>query len=308
MSWQPTRDFLGYGETPPDPKWPDGARVAVNFVMNYEEGSEPSVQDGEGYSETGLTESTTSSIGLKGRDLAGEGMFEYGSRVGFWRLMRAFQERGLPMTVFGCALALERNGAAAEAIRKAKFDVCCHGWRWIKHFDLSKSEERDHIARAVKSLEQTVGERPAGWYCRYGPSVNTRRLLVEEGGFTYDSDYYGDELPFWQTVKGKPHLVIPYSLTNNDGKYAATIGNAEQWFSLVRDAFDVLYREGDPDGQNAPKMLSVGLHCRLVGRPARIGALERFLDHVLQHPHIWVCRRVDIARHWLATHPFVGAA
>jgi allantoinase len=302
MSWQPTRDFLGYGETPPDPKWPDGARVAVNFVMNYEEGSEPSVQDGEGYSETGLTESTTSSIGLKGRDLAGEGMFEYGSRVGFWRLMRAFQERGLPMTVFGCALALERNGAAAEAIRKAKFDVCCHGWRWIKHFDLSKSEERDHIARAVKSLEQTVGERPAGWYCRYGPSVNTRRLLVEEGGFTYDSDYYGDELPFWQTVKGKPHLVIPYSLTNNDGKYAATIGNAEQWFSLVRDAFDVLYREG----ATAPKMMSVGMHMRILGHPARTAGLWRLLDHLQKHSGVWITRRIDIANHWKATHPYKG--
>jgi allantoinase len=302
MSWQPTRDFLGYGETPPDPKWPDGARVAVNFVMNYEEGSEPSVQDGEGYTETGLTESTTSSIGLKGRDLAGEGMFEYGSRVGFWRLMRAFQERGLPMTVFGCALALERNGAAAEAIRKARFDVCCHGWRWIKHFDLSKSEERDHIAKAVKSLEQTIGERPAGWYCRYGPSVNTRRLLVEEGGFTYDSDYYGDELPFWQTVKGKPHLIIPYSLTNNDGKYAATIGNAEQWFILVRDAFDVLYREG----ATAPKMMSVGMHMRILGHPARTAGLWRLLDHIQKHSGVWITRRIDIANHWKATHPYEG--
>ena len=195
MSWQPTRDLLGYGQNPPDPKWPNGARVAVNFVMNYEEGSEPSVQDGEGYTEVGLTESTSSSIGLKGRDLAGEGMFEFGSRVGFWRLMRAFQERGLPMTVFGCALALERNKAAAEAIAKSGFDVCCHGWRWVKHFTLSEAEEREHIAKAVKSFQQTVGQSPAGWYCRYGPSVNTRRLLVEEGGFTYDSDYYGDELP-----------------------------------------------------------------------------------------------------------------
>jgi len=244
MSWQPTRDFLGYGETPPDPKWPNGARVAVNFVMNYEEGSEPSVQDGEGYSENGLTESTTSSQGLKGRDLAAEGMFEYGSRVGFWRLMRAFHERGLPMTVFGCALALERNRAAADAIKKAKYDICCHGWRWVKHFDLSEAEEREHIRKAVVSLKETTGEAPGGWYCRYGPSVNTRRLVMEHGGFAYDSDYYGDELPFWQTVEGKPQLVIPYSLTNNDGKYAGTIGNSDQWFGLVRDAFDVLYKEG----------------------------------------------------------------
>ena len=257
MSWQPTRDLVGYGANPPDPKWPNGARIAVNFVVNYEEGSEPSVQDGEGYSETGLTESSTSSQGLKGRDLAAEGMFEFGSRVGFWRIMRAFQERGLPLTVFGCALALERNKPAAEAIKKSGFDVCCHGWRWVRHFQLSEAEEREHIAKAVKSLKQTVGEAPAGWYCRYGPSVNTRRLLLEHGGFTYDSDYYGEELPFWQTVEGKPHLIVPYSLTNNDGKYAAGMTTSDQWFTLCRDAFDVLYKEGatrpqDDVGRPAP--------------------------------------------------------
>ncbi len=200
MTWQPKRDFVGYGPTPPDPKWPNGARIAVNFVMNYEEGSEPSIQDGEGYTETGLTEAHTYSQGLKGRDLAAEGMFEYGSRVGFWRLMKLFQERQLPMTIFGCALALERNELAAKAIAESGFDVCCHGWRWIKHFDLTEAEEREHIAKAVASLRKTVGERPLGWYCRYGPSVNTRRLVVEEGGFLYDSDSYADELPFWQTV------------------------------------------------------------------------------------------------------------
>ena len=302
MSWQPNRDFVGYGPTPPDPQWPNGARVAVNFVMNYEEGSEPSVQDGEGYTETGLTESTTSSMGLKGRDLAGEGMFEYGSRAGFWRLMRAFGERGLPMTVFGCALALERNKLAADAIKAAGYDVCCHGWRWVKHFDLSEEEEREHIRKAVVSLKQTVGEAPAGWYCRYGPSVNTRRLLMEHGGFTYDSDYYGDELPFWQTVEGKPQLIIPYSLTNNDGKYAATMGNSEQWFTLVRDAFDVLYREG----ATAPKMMSVGMHMRIIGHPARTAGLWRLLDHIQKHQGVWVTRRIDIARHWIATHPFPG--
>ena len=302
MSWQPTRDLVGYGPNPPDPKWPGGARVAVNFVMNYEEGSEPSVQDGEGYSETGLTESSSSSVGLKGRDLAGESMFEFGSRVGFWRIMRAFQERGLPLTVFGCALALERNKLAAEAIRKAGFDVCCHGWRWVRHFQLSEAEEREHIAKAIKSLEQTIGERPAGWYCRYGPSVNTRRLLVEEGGFTYDSDYYGEELPFWQTVEGKPHLIVPYSLTNNDGKYAAGMVHSDQWFGLVRDAFDVLYQEG----ATAPKMMSVGLHMRLIGHPGRMAGLWRFLDYVQKHQDVWVTRRIDIAKHWKATHPYEG--
>lgn len=302
MSWQPTRDFIGYGPNPPDPKWPGGARLALNFVVNYEEGSEPSMQDGEGYTETGLTESSTSAAGLKGRDLAGESMFEFGSRVGFWRIQRAFLERGLPLTVFGCALALERNPLAAQAIRAAGWDVCCHGWRWVRHFQLSEAEEREHIRKAVKSLEQTVGERPAGWYCRYGPSVNTRRLLVEEGGFSYDSDYYGEELPFWQTVEGKPHLVVPYTLTNNDGKYAAGMVHSDQWFGLVRDAFDVLYREG----ASQPKMMSVGLHQRLIGHPGRMAGLWRFLDHVQKHQGVWVTRRLDIAKHWIATHPCSG--
>lgn len=299
MSWQPTRDFVGYGENPPNPKWPNGARVAVNFVMNYEEGSEPSIQDGEGHTETGLTEATSSSMGMDGRDLAGEGMFEYGSRVGFWRLMRSFQERNLPMTVFGCALAFERNKEAADAVKKSGFDVCSHGWRWVKHFTLSEAEEREHIAKAVKSFQKTVGQTPAGWYCRYGPSVNTRRLVVEHGGFTYDSDYYGDELPFWQDVQGTPHLIVPYSLTNNDGKFATTIGTSDEWFNFVKDAFDVLYKEG----AKTPKMMSVGMHMRLLGHPARTAGLWRLLDYLQKQQGVWITRRIDIARHWMATHP-----
>jgi putative urate catabolism protein len=296
------RDLIGYGANPPDPKWPRGARLAVNFVINYEEGSEPSVQDGEGYTETGLTEGSGSALGLKGRDLAAESMFEYGSRVGFWRLMRLFQERSLPLTIFGCALAIERNPQAAAAIRAAGFDVCSHGWRWIKHFELSEDEEREHIRRAVRSFETTLGERPLGWYCRYGPSVNTRRLVVEEGGFLYDSDYYGDELPFWRTVSGKPHLIVPYSLTNNDGKYAGPTGTADQWFAFVRDAFDMLHSEG----ATQPKMMSVGLHMRLTGHPARAVGLERLLDHLMRYKDVWITRRIDIARHWIATHPYPG--
>ena len=217
------RDLVGYGAHPPDPKWPGGARIAINFVMNYEEGSEPSIQDGEGFTEIGLTESHGVDTGVRGRDLAGEGMFAYGSRVGFWRLMRLFAERQLPLTVFGCALAIERNPAAAQAIRDADLDVCCHGWRWVKHYLLSEEQERGHIRLAIASLQKTVGARPLGWYCRYGPSVNTRRLVVEEGGFLYDSDAYDDELPYWKTVGGKPHLVIPYSLVNNDGKFATGV-------------------------------------------------------------------------------------
>jgi allantoinase len=296
------RDVIGYGAKPPDPKWPGDARLAINFVMNYEEGSEPSMQDGEGYTETALTDAQGPNQGVDGRDLAAEGLFEYGSRVGFWRLMRLFQDRNLPMTIFGCGLALERNPPAAEAIRQAGFDVCSHGWRWIKHYLLNEAEEREHIRRGVDAIKRVIGERPYGWYCRYGPSVNTRRLVVEEGGFLYDSDYYGDELPFWKTVRGKPHLVVPYSLTTNDGKYYSGLGNSEQWFSFVRDGVDMLYREG----AKQPKMMSVGLHMRLIGHPARAVGLERLLDYVMQHEGVWVTRRIDIARHWMQIHPYPG--
>ncbi len=292
------RDFVGYGANPPNPKWPDGARIAINFVINYEEGSEPSFPDGDGLSETRLTEVAGSDV--EGRDLAAEGMFGYGSRVGFWRLMRMFRERDLPLTIFGCALALERNREAAEAITEAGHDVCCHGWRWIKHYDLSEAEERDHIQRAVASLRETTGSRPLGWYCRYGPSVNTRRLLVEEGGFLYDSDAYDDELPYWKKVDGKDHLILPYSLVHNDLKFAnGSFGTAGDYFDFHRDAFDVLYAEG----RTQPKMMSVGLHMRLIGHPARAAGLARFLDYVRAHHGVWITRRIDIAQHWREHHP-----
>ena len=302
MPYDVRRDFIGYGANPPNPKWPDGARLAVNFVMNYEEGSEPSVQDGEGHTDIGLSEAHGMAQAIQGRDLAGESLFEYGSRVGFWRLMRLFQERGLPMTIYGCGLAFERNPEASAAIKKAGFDVCSHGWRWIKHYELSEAEEREHIRKAIAATEKMIGERPLGWYCRYGPGVNTRRLLVEEGGFLYDSDYYGDELPFWVTVDGKPQLVVPYSLTNNDGKYMTGIGTSEQWFSFVRDAFDMLYREG----KTQPKMMSVGMHMRLIGHPARAVGLERLLDYIQKHSGVWITKRVEIAHHWIKTHPYPG--
>jgi allantoinase len=296
------RDFIGYGAHPPNPNWPGKARIAINFVMNYEEGSEPSIADGESATETWFTESYGLDSGVIGRDLAAEGLFEYGSRVGFWRLMRIFQDRGLALTIYGCALALERNPNAADAIRASGFDVCSHGWRWIKHYGLSEEIEREHIRLAIESLARTTGSRPQGWYCRYSPSVNTRRLLVEEGGFLYDSDYYGDELPFWKTVQGKPHLVIPYSLTTNDGQYASSLGTGNQWFEFMRDSFDMLYREG----AKQPRMMSVGLHMRLIGHPARAAGLERFIDHVMKHDDVWIARRIDIARHWIAEHPYVG--
>ncbi|MCZ8141446.1 MAG: allantoinase PuuE [Acetobacteraceae bacterium] len=300
MTHQVTRDFIGYGANPPDPQWPGGAKIAVNFVINYEEGSEPSFELGDGVTENGLTEAHGLNQVKSGRDLAAEGMFEYGSRVGFWRLHRLFQERNLPVTIFGCALALERNPEAAAAIKAAGYDVCSHGWRWVKHFELSEEEERDHIRKAIDSQQKTVGHRPDGWYCRYGPSVNTRRLVVEEGGFLYDSDYYGDELPIWTRVNGKPHLIVPYSLTNNDGKFAGWMGTSDQWFSYIRDAFDMLYEEGR---KGQPKMMSVGLHMRLIGHPARAVALQKLLDYMAVKRDVWITRRVDIARHWMAVHP-----
>jgi len=298
MSTPFPRDLIGYGGNPPHPHWPGDARIAVNWVINYEEGSEYNVHD-DGFSEATLTESGGISD-VKGRDLAAEGMFEYGSRVGFWRVLRLFKERGLPLTVFGCALALERNPAVAAAIREAGFDVCSHGWRWIKHYELPEDEERKHIRMAVESQTKTIGERPLGWYCRSGPGVNTRRLLVEEGGFLYDSDAYNDELPYWVHVNDRPHLVVPYSLTANDSKFGrGGFFTATDYYTFVKDGFDVLYREG----RTQPKMMSLGLHLRLSGHPSRAAGLERALDYMMGHAGVWFTRRIDIARHWIATHP-----
>jgi len=293
------RDLIGYGGNPPHPHWPGDARIAVNFVINYEEGSEYNVHD-DGFSEATLTEAGAADSGVQGRDLAAEGLFEYGSRVGFWRVLRIFKERGLPLTVFGCALALERNPAAAAAVRDGGFDVCSHGWRWIKHWELTEEQERSHIRMAVESLTKTVGARPLGWYCRSGPSVNTRRLLVEEGGFLYDSDAYNDELPYWVRVNDRPHLIVPYSLTVNDSKFGrGGFFTADDYFTFVKDGFDVLYREG----RTQPKMMSLGLHLRLIGHPSRAAGLERALDYISQHRGVWFTRRLDIAKHWVATHP-----
>ena len=297
------RDLIGYGRTPPQPHWPGGARLALNFVLNVEEGSEYAIDLGDGQTDAGLVEAASSPVPAGGRDLAAESMFEYGGRVGVWRVLRLFAERGLPITFFGCAMAIERNPHLAAAIRESGNDVCCHGWRWVEHFKLTEAEEREHIRRAVASLTASLGSRPLGWYCRYAPSVNTRRLLAEEGGFLYDSDSYADELPFYVEVAGKPHLVVPYSLTNNDTKFVwGSLGTADNYFAWHRDAFDMLYAEG----AQAPKMMSVGLHARLIGHPARAAGLARFLDHVARHRDVWICNRIDIARHWLARHPPAG--
>ena len=295
------RDMIGYGATPPDPKWPGGARLALQIVMNYEEGSEYSIPDGDGISETYLTEVPGASLGPGKRDLIVESIYEYGSRAGFWRLMRIFAERKLPITVFGAALALERNPDAARAIREAGYEVCSHGYRWVGFQNMDEAQEREEMRKAIASLERTIGERPYGWYCRYAPSENTRRLVVEEGGFLYDADAYNDDLPYWVKVGEKDHLVIPYTLDVNDMKFSVAPGftSPSGYFEYMRDAFDVLYREG----ATQPKMMSVGLHTRLAGRPGRAAALERFLDYVLEHDDVWICRRVDIARHWIANHP-----
>ena len=298
------RDLIGYGPTPPDPQWPDGARLALNFVLNYEEGSEYSIGDNDGISDAGLVEMSGSPVMHGDRDLAAESMFEYGSRVGFWRLMRIFSERELPMTVYACALALERNPPAAAAIKAAGHDICCHGWRWVEHFKLTEDEERKHIQRAIESLKKTLGERPIGWYCRYGPSVNTRKLLMEEGGFLYDSDSYNDELPYYVTVDGKPQLVVPYTLTNNDLKWATgNLSSGEDFFRILKESFDVLYEEGAA----TPKMMNVGMHMRLLGHPGRASGLMRFLDYVKSKPDVWICKRIEIAQHWLKIHPFSEA-
>jgi allantoinase len=310
------RDMVGHGRWSLHPRWPGDARIAVQFVLNYEEGAESSVLHGDAASETFLSE-IIGAAPFPARHMSMESLYEYGSRAGLWRILRTFESRRLPLTVFAVAQALRRNPEAAAAFREFGHEVACHGLRWISYQQVEEGVERADIAEAIAMLSQICGSAPLGWYSGRD-SPNTRRLIVEHGGLLYDADSYADDLPYWELVRlgaaadarQVPHLVVPYAMDTNDMRFATSQGfnSGTQFFEFLRDAFDVLYREGDPEGQNAPKMLSIGLHCRIVGRPARIAALERFLDHVLQHPHIWVCRRVDIARHWMATHPFVGAA
>jgi allantoinase len=295
-----TRDFVGYGGDPPHAGWPGDARIAVNFVINFEEGSELSYPAGDGVSETMLTEMVGSDLGVRGRDLGAESMFEYGARVGFWRLHRIFTRFRQPLTIFGCARAFEANPPAAAAIAATDWDICSHGYRWTNHPGLAEDEERRQIAAAVDLIRQTTGKTPLGWYCRYAPSENTRRLVVEHGGFLYDSDTYNDELPYWVRVGDKPHLVVPYALTTNDSKFGRGVfGSGEDFFAFLRDSFDLLYEEG----AESPRMMSVGLHMRLTGHPGRAKALIRFIEHILAHSHVWICRREDIARHWIARFP-----
>src|SRR5580700_5031795 len=292
--------MIGYGANPPQAAWPNGARLALQIVMNYEEGSEYSIPDGDGTSEMYLTEVPGATVGPGKRDLIVESVYEYGSRAGFWRLMRMFAERKIDVTVFGAALALERNPEAARAIVAAGHEVCSHGWRWIGFQDMDIEEERRQMKMAVASIEKTIGTRPLGWYCRYAPSENTRRLVVEEGGFLYDSDAYNDELPYWVRAGDKPQLVIPYSLATNDVKFGRGVfGPGEDFFAYLRDSFDLLYEEG----AERPRMMSIGLHMRLAGHPGRASALIRFIEYIQAKDRVWICRREDIARHWISHFP-----
>lgn len=296
------RDLIGYGGRWPDPAWPEGARLAISFVLNYEEGGEMCVLHGDDRSEVYLQEVPGLTPVMGARNLMVESLYEYGSRAGFWRVLGVFAERRMPLTIYAVGMAIERNPATARAMVEAGCEIASHGWRWIDYQDTPEEVEREHIRLAVEAIERACGARPVGWYTgRIGP--NTRRLVVEHGGFLYDSDAYDDDLPYWTVVAGQPHLVIPYTLDNNDTKFVNLNGfdHGEGFFRYLRDAFDVLYEEGV---RGAPKMMSVGLHCRLVGRPGRAKALARFLDYVAAHERVWVTTREQIARHWREHHPF----
>ena len=293
------RDLLGYGPNPPHPQWPGGARIAVSFVLNVEEGGENSVLHDDPASETFLSEMVGAQA-FPDRHLSMESLYEYGSRSGVWRVLRLFEQAGLPLTIFAVARALQANPAVVEAILGAGHEVAGHGLRWISYQDVDVDTERAHLAEAVRILSDLTGEPPLGWYTGRD-SPNTRRLVVEHGGFLYDSDSYADDLPGWVDVDGTRHLVVPYALDTNDMRFASPQGfnTGDHFLAYCRDAFDVLYAEG----ASAPKMLSIGLHARVIGRPARFAALQQLVAHVTSHPDVWVCRRADIARHWAATFP-----
>ena len=315
MEYYP-RDMLGYGQHPPHPLWPNNSRIAVQFVINYEEGAENCILHGDPASETFLSEIIGAPPFVGARHMSMESLYEYGSRAGFWRLHRLFSSRNIPVTIFGVAMALERNPEAVEAMLKADWEIASHGYRWIDYKDIPEDIEREHIDKAIEIHTRVTGNRPLGWYTGR-TSVNTQRLVQEAGGFLYDADSYADDLPYWvETPAGKPHLVIPYTLDTNDMRFASPQGfnSGDQFFNYLRDAFDVLYAEGgtvSTDGKSGsrsscPKMLSIGLHCRLIGRPGRIASLEKFLAHVNNHADVWLCRRIDIARHWHKHHRPAG--
>ena len=292
------RDMIGYGAKPPDPKWPNNARIAVQFVVNYEEGGENSILHGDPGSEAFLSEMVGAQSQAGQRAMAMESLYEYGSRAGFWRLHRLFTERDAPVTVYGVAMALARNPQAVEAMLAAEWEIASHGLRWIDYQHIPEEIERHHIAEAIDLHRQVTGKRPLGWY-QGRPSPNTARLIVEEGGFVYDADSYADDLPYYDTCYGTPQLIVPYTLDVNDMKFVAVNGfdDGESFFRYLRDTFDQLYLEGG-------RMMSIGLHGRIAGKPARAAAVARFLDHVQKHDKVWIAKRIDIACHWLKVHPY----
>ena len=294
------RDLIGYGRNPPLAGWPGNARIALQIVLNYEEGAENTVLHGDRASETFLSE-IIGAQAFEMRHMSMESIYEYGSRAGFWRIMREFERRRIPLTIFGVSMALARHPEAVAAMVDAGHEIACHGLRWISYQHVDEATEREHMQEAVEIIRRMTGSAPLGWYTGRD-SPNTRRLMVEHGGFLYDADSYADDLPYWVEVSGRPHLVVPYALDSNDMRFAAAQGfnSGEQFFQYLKDAFDVLYAEGE----TSPKMLSVGLHCRLAGRPGRFASLCRLLDYVQTHDKVWICRRVDIARHWAQHHPY----
>ena len=298
-SFGPPRDVVGYNGKPPKVTWPGNARIAIMLVVNYEEGSEPAVGDGDPKAERVLSEAPPRPWPEGKRDLAMETMYEYGSRVGYWRLLDIFDELDVKCTFYACAVALERNREAARAMRARGHDIMCHGWRWEDVALLTREQEREHIRLAVKSIEETTGERPLGWYCRSRPSTNTRELVVEEGGFLYDSDAYNDDLPYWEMVGDKKHLVVPYSLVNNDSGFGrGAFGPPNEFEEHLRYTFDRLYHEG----ATTPKMMNIGLHMRVVGHPGRAKALYDFIRYAQSFPGVWFAKRIDVARHWMEHH------
>lgn len=300
MSPSYPRDLIGYGRNIPHPHWPNDARIAVQFVINYEEGGENCILHGDNASETFLSEIIGAKPVVGARHMNMESFYEYGSRAGFWRLYRLFTARQLPVTVYAVAIALERNPEAAVAMLEADWEIASHGYRWIDYQSMDIELERQHLKTAIAIHTAVTGQRPLGWYTGRS-SPNTLRLVVEDGGFLYEADSYADDLPYWNYDYGKPQLTIPYTLDNNDMRFATPQGFncGDQFFTYLKDAFDILYAEGE----TAPKMMSVGLHCRLSGRPGRTAALARFLDYIQSHEQVWVCRRLDIARHWHTHHP-----
>jgi putative urate catabolism protein len=304
------RDLAGYGRNRPHAQWPGKARIAVQFVLNYEEGGENSVLHGDAGSEQFLSE-MFNPASFADRHLSMESIYEYGSRAGVWRILREFEKRQLPLTVFGVGMALQRVPDVTAAFVELGHEIACHGWRWINYQQVGVDTEREHMCLGLDAIEKMTGQRPLGWYTGRD-SPNTRRLLADDGSTTYDSDYYGDDLPLWTQVARTdgalvPRLVVPYTLDANDMRFASPQGFAQSddFFTYLRDSFDALYAEGDPAGLDRPQMMSIGMHCRLLGRPGRIVALQKFLDHIEKYSHVWVCRRIDIAKHWHTAHPFV---